>query len=259
MKKALFFLIIAVALLSCNKETSENESIPFDSLKVHVMKAINDTSISLFDVNEEFKMLIDTMQYHVENSSIYDVRIKDKFLSLLMTSTIMRSDSLYTKSLGIECEHLLSPEEISYFTDSLLVPLHEVQCIWYCDNDTSNFGPHLYQSLVNLNGDVLDVIVLRDMVCLYFPEFAEDPIVYFADTTGRINEDCYFSLENTERVNVENGKLIFATWNKSFIQAMLDNKIMFVKFTYSESQLPFNCILPLDKFHEKYELLQAST
>ena len=75
----------------------------------------------------------------------------------------------------------------------------------------------------------------------------------FAETTGSINKDSCFSLENADRVNVENYKLVYATWDKGFIQAMLDNKIMYVEFTYSESKLRFNCVLPLDKFQEKHK------
>lgn len=264
MKKLIFILVFLPAcLMACSKPVhTEQNSIPSDSLLVHVMSAIIDTNRSFLDVKDEFQMLIDTMKYHAEFCPDESTRIRAKGIAMTLGSLILEGDSLFH----------FTPEEYQYFLDSLVLPLDEVKNVWYYESDASLGGPMLCQEVIyteyekNLTTHI--EVYMRpqgDAIGFYYPTNARKAtIIAFSKNESLLNIDLAFSQEDA----IYAGEYcqehpLEVAWGAEVVDAMLHNDAMFFDYIdefFDGTNYEASCkhhMLLLNKFQEKYQLVKS--
>lgn len=265
MKKIIIYLCISVLCCSCNKfhTSDDNLVLPFDSTFILVVNSIVDTNQSFLDVKDEFKTLIDSMRYYAEFNPNEGVRIRVKSMAAILASLVLNTDSI---------DHI-SPEEMRYFIDSLVVPLDEVKSVWYFEADTAENGPFLCQDIIRLGDDKMYVTYIRvflrpegDVISFIYPDNAiYAASIMFAEEDFKLKEGLSYNQNNaisvgeTDRMNS-----LFVSWGQEVVDNMLKNKMMFFAYI-SDNYDGTNAeecykdhLLQLYKFQEKYNIVKSN-
>lgn len=266
MKKLIFAISTALLLVSCSKPVQTETTITSDSLMIHVLQAIIDTNRSCVDVQDEFFMLLDTMQEHVEFYPDEDIRIGAKSFAMDLGSLFME-------------DGICSPDEVQFFLDSLILRLSDIQSTWYrFPYDVSKKGKEavlmLSQNIVFRYGEdnenhviSLDLYSLPDgkeSMVITLPEEAQSfqSIMFNGEDMRQIDTSLYFDYKKAIHVlpeTEENNESIF--FGSDLIEAMLSHDGMFVGYIGDEEtdeilERYHDAHLMLDKFHEQYNSLE---
>ncbi len=263
MKKLLFIFSLALTLCACNKHvTSKAESIPADSLLIHVFRAVIDTNISCLEYKDEFMMFMDTLQTHVESYPDEDIRIGAKSFAMDLFGLFMYGD-------------FTTQEENRFFADSLIIPLANIQHTWYIppyvlSKETVNYHiePVLEQTLVLQYNDENHVIFME----LYsLPNNDEAMVITLPTEASYLASICFhdermqdmdttatFNLMNARNVrDEEEGLGQQIVYGDDFIEAMLSYEGLYIAYIGDEDaddirERWHDAHLDLKPFHRQY-------
>ena len=264
MKRTLLFLsLIALLVGSCNRPMSTDQTAPItDSTLLYVLQAIVDTNRSCIDLKDDIYELLDTMQSHVESHPDENIRIGAKSLAMNISSLFLFG----------EC---CSPEEVTFFIDSLLFRFMDVQHTWYYDNYTdpeTGLKLLMTQNLVFRYGDENEAHVITldlyhqpdkgERLAISLPMEAETlaSIVFHHDDMRDIDTTLHFSTENALHVleqSEDEGEMII--FGEEMIDAMLSHQGMYIAYIGTEetndiSERIHDSHLMLTQFQEQYKL-----
>lgn len=269
MRKILQISLIICAVLSsaCHPVDTERQTLPMDSLILHVFHAVLDTNVSCLDYQDEFMMLMDTMQMHVESYPDKKVRIGAKSLVMDLVGLFVYGDCT-------------TPEEDRFFDDSLLQRTINIQSAWYMPayvlNGITDTLPVLTQTIVLRYGDTENHVVGLDL--FFFPNGDEGMVVALpleAESLVSIVfrqknmmdidtaliytiADASYMQERSEDI----GQIVL--FGKDFIDAMLTHEGMYIAYVGTEEAEDFTdrihkCHLDLKQFHNQYQQVKELT
>lgn len=263
MKRVLYILSLALAFTACHRPTvSEQQTIPADTMMLHILRAVIDTNISCLEYKDEFMMFMDTMKTQVEFYPDEDIRIGAKSFAMDLFGLFFYGD-------------FTTPEENRFFTDSLILPLAEIQHTWYISSSLiSGFvgdyfkEPVMEQTLVLKYNDENHVIFME----LYsLPTGEEAMVITLPTEASYLASICFhdeqmqdmdttatFNLMNARNVREEEeglGQQI--VYGNDFIEAMLSHEGMYIAYIGNEEtddikERWHDAHLDLKPFHRQY-------
>lgn len=260
-------LVVLFCLTACHPVDTEQQTLPMDSLILHVFHAVLDTNVSCLDYQDEFMMLMDTMQMHVESYPDKKVRIGAKSLVMDLVGLFVYGD-------------MTTPEEDCFFDDSLLQRTINIQSAWYMPayvlNGITDTLPVLTQTIVLRYGDTENHVVGLDL--FFFPNGDEGMVVTLPveaeslvsimfrqknmmDIDSTLNytiADASYMQERSEDI----GQIVL--FGKDFIDAMLTHEGMYLAYFGTEesenlADLIHKCHLDLKQFHKQYQHVKELT
>lgn len=264
MRNKIILCLTFITLISCSKSTvtKNSEFTNSDSLMIHVLRAVIDSTQSYLDIKPELFALIDTMQYHTEFCPDDNIRIGAKSFALTLGELMMDTT-------------LNTPEELQFYLDSVLLKIANVKDTWYIDTPMPEENPelkimvqHILRPENNINYITdIEVYILGEQqrVVISFPEDAlANPTIMFGiesedfqlDTIS-FHEDDALALE--ERTDSTNMTVIF---DDRLIDAMLTHPFMFIGYinddeSTTEIEYRFkDCMMLLNKFQEQYNEIE---
>ena len=240
MKRVLYILSLALAFTACHRPTvSEQQTIPADTMMLHILRAVIDTNISCLEYKDEFMMFMDTLKTHVESYPDEDIRIGAKSFAMDLFGLFMYGD-------------FTTPEENRFFADSLILPLANIQHTWYIppyvlSKETVNYHiePVLEQTLVLQYNDENHVIFME----LYsLPNNDEAMVITLPTEASYLASICFhdermqdmdttatFNLMNAWNVrDEEEGLGQQIVYGDDFIEAMLSHEGLYIAYIGDE-------------------------
>lgn len=269
MRKILQISLIICAVLSsaCHPVVTERQTLPVDSLLLHVFHAVLDTNVSCLDYQDEFMMLMDTMQMHVESYPDKKVRIGAKSLVMDLLGLFVYGDCT-------------TPEEDRFFDDSLLQRIINIQSAWYMPayvlNGITDTLPVLTQTIVLRYDDNTNHVVGLNLY--FFPDgdegmvitlpveaeslvsimFHQNEMMDIDSTLNYTIADASYMQERSEDI----GQIVL--FGKDLIDAMLTHEGMYLAYFGTEesenlADLIHKCHLDLKQFHKQYQHVKELT
>jgi len=265
----LLTLLFALTLFACSKpgqQSTEPATPTADTLLLHIIRAITDSSISCVDYKEDFMMFLDTMETQVMSYPDESVRIGAKSFAIDLFGYFMSNDNL-------------SPEDKQFFDDSLVLPLVDIMFAWYRPDYSSNDitdddirlvlsqtllhkfdGPEnyvIYMDLYQLPDD-------KERLVITLPKEAESlvSIIFHNGDMREIDNGLHLTkvdaLQIEERTDESGETLVFGN---DFVDAMLAHEGMFISY-FAEGEAEHwedlfrSCHLPLALFQKQYQELK---
>ena len=261
MRKHLSLILVFVTflLISCDKknkqEPIESTVHTRDSMLLDIFNAVASDSVTLFDVSNEIRAVIDTMQTHAESYPDKDIRIGARSLAGILSQVFLDST-------------LNTPEEVAFALDSFVVPLAEITSTWYYGEDvydTISFK-FLSQSLIKYEASDNEYHI--SFLDLFFSDslnrlslrLPDDPVFFGSIAFGKELQDydaATFYREDALEISEEEGTAEALVFGEEVIDEMQKNKIMYLNYfdidtTKTLDERFHSCMLLLDKFQEQY-------
>ena len=260
-------LVVLFCLTACHPVDTEQQTLPMDSLILHVFHAVLDTNVSCLDYQDEFMMLMDTMQMHVESYPDKKVRIGAKSLVMDLLGLFVYGDCT-------------TPEEDRFFDDSLLQRIINIQSAWYMPayvlNGITDTLPVLTQTIVLRYDDNTNHVVGLNLY--FFPDGDEGMVVTLPVEAESLVSivfrqknmmdidtaliytiaDASYMQERSEDI----GQIVL--FGKDLIDAMLTHEGMYLAYFGTEeaedlADLIHKCHLDLKQFHNQYQQVKELT
>lgn len=264
MKRLLYVLFAALSFAACHRPAvTEQETIPADSMMLHILRAVFDTNVSCLDYQDEFMMFMDTLKTQVEYYPDEDIRIGAKSFAMDLFGLFFYGD-------------FTTPEENRFFTDSLILPLAEIQHTWYISSSLiSGFvadyfkEPVMEQTLVLKYNDENHVIFME----LYsMPNGKEAMVITLPTEASYLASVCFHDekmsdMDTTATFNLMNAMKVYdeeeglgqqIVFGNDFIEAMLTHEGLYIAYIGDEEADDIkdrwhDAHLDLAPFHRQYQ------
>ena len=264
MKHLLYILLAMLSLVACTKPVAtEQQTIPADSMMLHILRAVIDTNISCLDYQGEFMMFMDTMKTQVESYPDEDIRIGAKSFAMELFGLFFYGG-------------FTTPEEDRFFTDSLILPLAEIQHTWYIppyvlSKEIADYyrEPVLTQTIVHTYNDENHVIYMdlyffpnsKEIMFITLPKEAAylASVMFHGESMDAMDSTATYNLQNAFNLGEENEydgqQIIYAD---DFIEAMLSHEGMYIAYIGDEEADDIkdrwhDAHLDLAPFHRQYQ------
>ena len=262
MKKLLPILLgIILFATACHPVATEQQTRTADSLMTRVIRALLDPDISCLDYQDEFMMLVDTLQLEVESSPDEDVRIAAEGCAMYICEIILFGDH--------------TQEEKCFFDDSLLPHLMDIQSTWYLPAYVPNeiTDPFKEPVLTQTTLFTYNPFAEHHVICLdlyFFPSGDEGMVVTLPIEAEKLESIMFgnkddidltqlFRIEDATDFRERSEDLGQVIWfGKDFIDAMLTYDVMYIVYKGTENTEEIydsihSCNLILHKFHQQYQ------
>lgn len=264
MKHFLYILLVMLSLIACSKPiATDQQTIPADSMMLHILRAVIDTNISCLDYQGEFMMFMDTMKTQVESYQDEDIRIGAKSFAMELFGLFFYGG-------------FTTPEEDRFFTDSLILPLAEIQHTWYIppyvlSKEIADYyrEPVLTQTIVHTYNDENHVIYMdlyffpnsKEIMFITLPKEAAylASVMFHGESMDAMDSTATYNLQNAFNLGEENEydgqQIIYAD---DFIEAMLSHEGMYIAYIGDEEADDIkdrwhDAHLDLAPFHRQYQ------
>lgn len=264
MKRILYILFAALSLSACHRPVAtEQQTIPADSMMLHMLRAVFDTNVSCLDYQDEFMMFMDTLKTQVETYPDEDIRIGAKSFAMNLFGLFFYGD-------------FMTPEENRFFADSLILPLADIQHTWYIppyvlSKEIADYyrEPVLAQTIVHNYNDENHVIYMdlyffpngKELMFITLPKEAAylASVMFHGESMDAMDSTATYNLQNAFNLGEEDeyeGQLII--YADDFIEAMLSHEGMYIAYIGDEEADDIkdrwhDAHLDLAPFHRQYQ------
>ena len=259
-----WLLLVTIFFSACHRPAiSEQQTIPADSMMMHMLRAVFDTNVSCLVYQDEFMMFMDTLKTQVETYPDEDIRIGAKSFAMNLFGLFFYGD-------------FTTPEENRFFTDSLILPLADIQHTWYIppyvlSKEIADYyrEPVLAQTIVHSYNDENHVIYMdlyffpngKELMFITLPKEAAylASVMFHGESMDAMDSSATYDLQNAFNLGEEDeyeGQLII--YADDFIEAMLSHEGMYIAYIGDEETEAIkdrwhDAHLDLAPFHRQYQ------